>query len=111
QGNELLSAFKVANFCGAEDDGTFWSCWIQPNVVAQADPLVFARNKKNYMEDAQPENSSKRKTRGLILMKESVRPKADHPVNLTLMIEGAPAQVRGWSYGNLSKKDAALFPH
>ncbi|KAF9591218.1 hypothetical protein IFM89_002873, partial [Coptis chinensis] len=68
QENELLSAFKVANFCGSEDDGTFWSFWIQPDVVAQADNALApraARNKKNYMEDAQPENSSKRKTRGL----------------------------------------------
>ncbi|KAF9595153.1 hypothetical protein IFM89_037582 [Coptis chinensis] len=113
QGNELLSAFKVANFCGAEDDGTFWSRWIQPDAVAQADDALApraARNKKNYMEDAQPENSSKRKTRGPDPHERvQKRRKADHLVNLTPMIEGAAAQVRGWSYGNLSKKDAALF--
>ncbi|KAF9601223.1 hypothetical protein IFM89_017408, partial [Coptis chinensis] len=86
QGNELLSAFKDA---------------LAPRA---------ARNKKNYMEDAQPENSSKRKTRGLDPHERvQKRRKADHLVNLTPMIEGAPTQVRGWSYGNLSKKDAALF--
>ncbi|PIA48224.1 hypothetical protein AQUCO_01400659v1 [Aquilegia coerulea] len=113
QGNELLSAFKVANFCSAEDDGTFWSRWIQPDAIGQAEEALApraARNKKNYVEAAQPENSSKRKSRGLESNdRVQKRRKADYSTNSPPMIEGAAAQVRGWSYGNLSKKDATLF--
>lgn len=28
---------QVANFCGAEDDATFWSRWIKPEAVAHAE--------------------------------------------------------------------------
>ncbi|KAI7983584.1 Protein CHROMATIN REMODELING 5 [Camellia lanceoleosa] len=85
-GNELLSAFKVANFCSAEDDGSFWSRWIKPEAVSQADEALApraARNNRSYVEAIPPER--------------------------TPAIEGAAAQVRGWSYGNLSKRDASRF--
>lgn len=113
QGNELLSAFKVANFGTAEDDGTFWSRWIQPDAVGEAEDALApraARNKKNYAEASQPDKSSKRKYRGAeSLDKVQKRRKTDYSANFQPMIDGATAQVRGWSYGNLSKKDATLF--
>lgn len=33
----FLLHLQVANFCSAEDDGTFWSRWIKPDAIAQAD--------------------------------------------------------------------------
>ncbi|KAJ4969882.1 hypothetical protein NE237_002981 [Protea cynaroides] len=113
QGNELLSAFKVANFCSAEDDATFWSRWIQPAAVAKAEEALApraARNAKSYAEVKQPEKSTKRKMPG-VKTQERVqkRRRADSLVNSLPMIEGATAQVRGWSHGNISKKDAAHF--
>ncbi|KAF8403596.1 hypothetical protein HHK36_011700 [Tetracentron sinense] len=137
QGNELLSAFKarilhitlgmcfpfcfcdyiqVANFCSAEDDETFWSRWIQPEAVAQAEEAIApraARNTKSYAEASQPKKSTKREKRGLESQERiQKRRKADHSVySLPSLpvIEGAAAQVRGWSYAKLSKKDAARF--
>uniref|UniRef100_A0A6P3YYV6 protein CHROMATIN REMODELING 5 isoform X1 n=1 Tax=Ziziphus jujuba TaxID=326968 RepID=A0A6P3YYV6_ZIZJJ len=113
QGHELLSAFKVANFGSAEDDGSFWSRWIKPEAVAQAEDALApraARNTKSYAEAAQPERSSKRKK------KESEpqervpkRRKADYSVASAPMIEGTSSQVRRWSSGNLSKRDALRF--
>ncbi|XP_061347775.1 protein CHROMATIN REMODELING 5-like [Gastrolobium bilobum] len=113
QGHELLSAFKVANFCNDEDDGSFWSRWIKPDAVAQAEEALApraAKNIKSYAEDNQSERSSKRKK------KESEPPervqkrrKADYSAPVTPMIDGASAQVRSWSYGNLSKRDALRF--
>lgn len=29
--------FQVANFGSAEDDGSFWSRWIKPEAIAQAE--------------------------------------------------------------------------
>ncbi|KAK9154723.1 hypothetical protein Sjap_002203 [Stephania japonica] len=115
QGNELLSAFKVASFCSAEDDATFWSRWIQPDAVAHAEDALApraARNKKSYVEAGpfQPEKSSKRKGRGIEFQdRASKRRKGDYSNYSVPMIEGATAQVREWSCGNLSKKDAILF--
>ncbi|KAF8395647.1 hypothetical protein HHK36_019597 [Tetracentron sinense] len=104
---------QVASFCGAEDDGTFWSRWIQPEAVAQAEEAIApraARNTKSYAEANQPEKSTKRKKRGLEFQERvQKRRKAVHLVYSPPMIEGAAAQVRGWSYAKLSKKDAARF--
>ncbi|XP_058107074.1 protein CHROMATIN REMODELING 5 isoform X1 [Magnolia sinica] len=114
-GNELLSGFKVANFCSAEDDVTFWSRWIQPEAVAQAEEALApraARNTKSYAEAKQPEKNNKRKKRGPEFQERFQKRgsrSADFPVHSLPMIEGAAAQVRGWSCGNLSKKDANLF--
>ncbi|XP_077218818.1 protein CHROMATIN REMODELING 5-like isoform X2 [Tasmannia lanceolata] len=115
QDNELLSAFKVANFCSAEDDATFWSRWIQQEAVSQADEALApraARNTKSYAEANQPEKNGKRKKRALD-SQERVQKRpgkaTDFLVHSLPLIEGAIAQVRGWSCGNLSKKDATLF--
>ncbi|XP_039028589.1 protein CHROMATIN REMODELING 5-like [Hibiscus syriacus] len=115
EGNELLSAFKVANFCSAEDDGTFWSRWIKPDAIAQAEDALApraARNTKSYAETSQPERSSKRK-KGSNLQelqeRGQKRRKAEYSAPVAPMIEGATAQVRGWSYGNLPKRDALRF--
>ncbi|XP_059429432.1 protein CHROMATIN REMODELING 5 isoform X1 [Corylus avellana] len=112
QGNELLSAFKVANFC-AEDDGSFWSRWIKPDAVAQAEEALVpraARNTKSYAEANQPGMSNKRKKKGPEPQERmQKRRKADYSVPAVPMIEGAACQVRRWSYGNLSKRDALRF--
>ncbi|PKA67000.1 CHD3-type chromatin-remodeling factor PICKLE [Apostasia shenzhenica] len=114
-GNELLSAFKVANFCSAEDDSTFWSRLIQPEGVDQTDEALApraARNTKSYAEPIQLETNAKQKKKGFLsrdrIQKRST--KAVDPASYSLpMIEGSVAQVRGWSYGNLTKKDASHF--
>lgn len=112
EGSELLSAFKVANFCNAEDDGTFWSRWIKPEAVGEAEEALApraARNIRSYAEANQPD-SNKRKKKGFESQERTLkRRKADILVHSVPMIEGADAQVRGWSYGNLSKKDAKRF--
>lgn len=113
QGNELLSAFKVANFCSTEDDGSFWSRWIKPEAVTQAEVALApraARNNRSYVEGNSSEISNKRKKKGVELQeKGSKRRKADGLVYSAPAIEGAAVQVRGWSYGNLSKRDASRF--
>ncbi|KAH6834273.1 chromatin remodeling 5 [Perilla frutescens var. hirtella] len=112
EGHELLSAFKVANFGSGEDDGTFWSRMIKPEAVAQAEDALVpraARNIKSYAEAIPSERTNKRKKKGVETQERmSKRRRADsgysHPV-----LEGATAQVRGWSYGNLPKRDATRF--
>ncbi|XP_047321306.1 protein CHROMATIN REMODELING 5 isoform X2 [Impatiens glandulifera] len=111
--NELLGSFKVANFCGAEDDSGFWSRWIKPDAVSQADEALApraARNNKSYAEATPPERSNKRRSRGIELMENaSKHRKLDYSAYSVPAIAGAAAQVRGWSYGNLSKRDATRF--
>ncbi|KAK3035992.1 hypothetical protein RJ639_031165, partial [Escallonia herrerae] len=116
EGHELLRCwFKdwVANFCTAEDDGSFWSRWIKPDAVSQADEALApraARNSKSYAEANQPERINKRKKKG-VESEEKLpkRRKADISGYSTPAIDGTTAQVRGWSYGNLSKRDATRF--
>ncbi|KAL8265748.1 hypothetical protein R6Q59_003092 [Mikania micrantha] len=112
-GNELLSAFKVANFCSAEDDGTFWSRWIKPDAVAQADEALApraARNSRSYAEAIPPERNNKRKKKNVEFQDRGIkRRKADYSSYQTPAIEGASAQARGWSYGTLPKRDATRF--
>ncbi|WRX32708.1 SNF2 [Theobroma cacao] len=115
--DEILErAEKVANFCNAEDDGTFWSRWIKPDAIAQAEEALApraARNTKSYAETSQPERSNKRKKKGSdpqeFQERVQKRRKAEYSAPLAPMIEGATAQVRGWSYGNLPKRDALRF--
>ncbi|RDY07150.1 Protein CHROMATIN REMODELING 5, partial [Mucuna pruriens] len=114
EGNELLSAFKaryvdsiVANFCNDEDDGSFWSRWIKPDAVFQAEEALAprsARNIKSYAEVDPSERSNKRKK------KESDPPervqkrrKAEYSAPAVPMIEGASVQVM--KYGNESQID------
>ncbi|XP_011090163.1 protein CHROMATIN REMODELING 5 isoform X2 [Sesamum indicum] len=113
EGHELLSAFKVANFCSAEDDGTFWSRMIKPEAIAQAEDALApraARNIRSYAEAIPPERSTnKRKKKGVEPQERlSKRRRADSGYSLPVL-EGATAQVRGWSYGNLPKRDATRF--
>uniref|UniRef100_A0A2P2MEX3 Protein CHROMATIN REMODELING 5 n=1 Tax=Rhizophora mucronata TaxID=61149 RepID=A0A2P2MEX3_RHIMU len=116
QAHELLSAFKVANFCSAEDDGSFWSRWIKPEAIAQADEALApraARNIKSYAEANHPEINNKRKKKGSEPFEPQERGhkrrKVDYAIPSVPMIEGASAQVREWSQGNLSKRDALRF--
>ncbi|CAN6695040.1 unnamed protein product [Malus baccata var. baccata] len=113
EGNELLSAFKVANFGTAEDDGSFWSRWIKPEAVSQAEEALApraTRNTKSYAEADQPDRSNKRKKKESEPQERvQKRRKADYTVTSVPMIDGASAQVRGWSSGNLSKRDALRF--
>lgn len=112
EGHELLSAFKVANFCSAEDDGSFWSRWIKPEAVSQAEEALApraARNTKSYAEANQNENSGKRKKGSGPVERVQKRRKGDISAPSAPMIEGASAQVRRWSCGNLSKRDALRF--
>lgn len=110
---ELLGSFKVANFCGAEDDSSFWSRWIKPDALSQADAALApraARNNKSYAEATPPERNNKRRSKGVELMENaSKHRKLDYSAYSVPAIAGAAAQVRGWSYGNLSKRDATRF--
>ncbi|XP_023732470.1 protein CHROMATIN REMODELING 5 [Lactuca sativa] len=117
-GHELLSAFKVANFCSAEDDGSFWSRWIKPDAISQAEEALApraARNSKSYAEATPSErNSNKRKKKGveLQLQERGIKRRkaaADYSTYQPPALEGASAQVRGWSYGSLPKRDATRF--
>ncbi|XP_073053999.1 protein CHROMATIN REMODELING 5-like isoform X2 [Primulina eburnea] len=112
EGNELLSAFKVANFSSAEDDGTFWSRMIKPEAISQAEDALApraARNIKSYAEAIPPERINKRKKKGVEPQDRlSKRRRADSGYSLPVL-EGATAQVRGWSHGNLPKRDATRF--
>ncbi|MQL97738.1 hypothetical protein Taro_030434 [Colocasia esculenta] len=114
--DEILErAEKVANFCSAEDDGAFWSRLIQPEAVEQAEEALApraARNTKSYAETSQPEKTTKRRKRALEAQDRPHKRASrgtDVSAHTPPMIEGATAQVREWSYGNLSKKDAAHF--
>ncbi|KAG5064610.1 hypothetical protein JHK85_005793 [Glycine max] len=120
QGNELLGAFKaryvdstVANFCNDEDDGSFWSRWIKPDAVFQAEEALAprsARNIKSYAEVDPSERSNKRKKKEPEPPEQvPKRRKAEYSAHAVPMIEGASVQVRNWSYGNLSKRDALRF--
>ncbi|KAI4305991.1 hypothetical protein L6164_029311 [Bauhinia variegata] len=121
QANELLSAFKVANFTNGEDDGSFWSRWIKPEAVAQAEEALApraARNIKSYAEanqsgraEVNPSGRSSKRKKKEPEPPERIqkRRKTEYSVPAVPMIEGASAQVRSWSYGNLSKRDALRF--
>ncbi|KAL1216926.1 Protein CHROMATIN REMODELING 5 [Cardamine amara subsp. amara] len=114
--HELLGAFKVANFCNAEDDGSFWSRWIKPESVVLADEALApraARSTKSYVDPSQPDRTSKRKKKGSEPLEHTERNqkrrKTEYFVPSTPILEGTSAQVRGWSYGNLPKRDAQRF--
>lgn len=69
-----------------------------------------ARNTKSYAEANQPEMSNKRKKKGPEPQERmQKRRKTDYSVPTAPMIEGAACQVRRWTYGNLSKRDALRF--
>lgn len=72
-----------------------------------------ARNTKSYAEVNEPERTTKRKKRGLEPLEppERVqkRRKPEFSAPSVPVIDGAAVQVRDWSYGNLSKRDALRF--
>lgn len=69
-----------------------------------------ARNTKSYAEPIQPEINNKQKKRIPQFRDRNQKRSAKATDAPSLpMIEGAAAQVRGWSYGNLTKKDASHF--
>ncbi|GAB2277059.1 Protein CHROMATIN REMODELING 5 [Dionaea muscipula] len=112
QGHELLSQFKVANFGNAEDDATFWSRWIKPDVIAQAEDALApraAKVSKNYVDPVQTEVNNKRKSKGSQSLRANPKRRRGESLTSIPMIEGASAQVRDWSYGNLPKRDATRF--
>ena len=61
------------------------------------------------MEANPPDRSNKRKKGVEPQEKGPKRRKTDSSGYSAPAIEGAAAQVRGWSYGNLSKRDASRF--
>ncbi|KAL6841831.1 hypothetical protein ACP4OV_028343 [Aristida adscensionis] len=113
-GNELLSAFKVANFSSGEDDATFWSRLIQPDPADMVQETLApraARSNKSYVEDPQLDKNSNRKRRAVEAQEKPKRRSGrnvDTAVSLPL-VDGAVAQVREWSFGNMPKKDASRF--
>ncbi|KNA22603.1 hypothetical protein SOVF_030950 [Spinacia oleracea] len=112
QANELLSQFKVANFCNAQDDTTFWSRWIKPDAVGEAEEALaprVARFNKSYVEPVQPDGSNKRKRKETPSIRANSKRRRGESSNMVPMIDGASAQVRDWSCGNLPKRDATRF--
>ncbi|XP_021751483.1 protein CHROMATIN REMODELING 5-like [Chenopodium quinoa] len=112
QANELLSQFKVANFCNAEDDTSFWSRWIKPDAVGQAEEALAprgARYTKSYVEPVQPDGSNKRKKKEAPSVRANTKRRRGESSHMVPMIDGASAQVRDWSSGNLPKRDATRF--
>ncbi|XP_039833938.1 protein CHROMATIN REMODELING 5-like isoform X3 [Panicum virgatum] len=115
EGNELLSAFKVANFSSGEDDATFWSRLIQPDPADMVQETLApraARSKKSYVEDTQLDQNNNSRKRRAVEAQEKPRRRsgrtAETAVSLPL-VDGAVAQVREWSFGNIPKKDASRF--
>eukprot|EP00250_Pteridium_aquilinum_P009901 c19015_g1_i2 orf=976-6498(-) len=114
-GNELLSAFKVANFSSTEDDATFWSRLIQPEPNTHTDEALApraARNSKSYAEEYHSEKPSKRRRPSGDVKERSAKRYARGPEVLAApapKVEGAAARVSVWQGGSLSKKDANAF--
>ncbi|CAN6185588.1 unnamed protein product [Urochloa humidicola] len=115
EGNELLSAFKVANFSSGEDDATFWSRLIQPDPAEMVQETLApraARNKKSYVEDPQLDKYNNNRKRRAVEAPEKPRRRSGRTVETVVsvpLVDGAVAQVREWSFGNIPKKDASRF--
>ncbi|CAN6200132.1 unnamed protein product [Urochloa humidicola] len=115
EGNELLSAFKVANFSSGEDDATFWSRLIQPDPAEMVQETLApraARNKKSYVEDPQLDKYTNNRKRRAVEAQEKPRRRSGRTVETVVsvpLVDGAVAQVREWSFGNIPKKDASRF--
>ncbi|VAH27010.1 unnamed protein product [Triticum turgidum subsp. durum] len=105
---------KVANFSSGEDDASFWSRLIQPDPADMGQETLApraARNKKSYVEDHQLDKNSSRKRRA-VDAQEKPRRRSSRTVDTMVslpFIDGAVAQVRNWSFGNMPKKDASRF--
>eukprot|EP00252_Welwitschia_mirabilis_P022955 TRINITY_DN6373_c0_g1_i2.p1 TRINITY_DN6373_c0_g1~~TRINITY_DN6373_c0_g1_i2.p1 ORF type:complete len:1772 (+),score=448.14 TRINITY_DN6373_c0_g1_i2:174-5489(+) len=113
-GSELLSAFKVASFSTAEDDGTFWSRLINPEAISQAEEALApraARNTRSYAEVPPVEKGGKRRKRGEVQDRTQRRSAKSTEIHAHALprIEGASSFVCEWAGGGLSKKDANSF--
>ena len=71
-----------------------------------------ARSKKSYVEDTQLDQNNNSRKRLAVEAQEKPRRRsgrtAETAVSLPL-VDGAVAQVREWSFGNIPKKDASRF--
>ncbi|KAH9602190.1 hypothetical protein KSS87_018457 [Heliosperma pusillum] len=108
QGNELLSQFKASDI----NDASFWSRWIKPGSITHAEDALAprgARFTKSYVEPMQADGTNKRKKRDSPSLKVNAKRRRGESVHMVPMIDGACAQVRDWSCGNLSKRDATRF--
>jgi hypothetical protein len=65
------------------------------------------------VDPSHPDRTSKRKKKGSEppehTERSQKRRKTEYFVPSTPLLEGTSAQVRGWSYGNLPKRDAQRF--
>ncbi|CAM6102358.1 unnamed protein product [Calypogeia fissa] len=117
-GKELLSGFKVANLSNTEDDATFWSRLIPPDVGKEAEKALeprSARNVRTYAEDT-PVGRNSRKRRATEIKERPTKRsalRANKSVDLfvpqSAPLDGAAARVSNWTAGNLSKRDATAF--
>ncbi|XP_024375943.1 protein CHROMATIN REMODELING 5 isoform X2 [Physcomitrium patens] len=112
EGNELLGAFKVANFSNTEDDATFWSRLIPHDSSRQAEDVSgprVARTVRNYSEDFRSERDGKRRRGDVKEKAPKVGTKASKEYVPPSEIEGAAARAAEWRGGVLTKKEANLF--
>lgn len=68
-----------------------------------------ARFNKSYVEPVQPDGSNKRKRKETPSIRANSKRRRGESSNMVPMIDGASAQVRDWSCGNLPKRDATRF--
>jgi len=71
-----------------------------------------ARNKKSYVEDPQLDKNNNNRKRRAVEAQEKPRRRSGRTVetvNSLPLVDGAVAQVREWSCGNVPKKDASRF--
>lgn len=71
-----------------------------------------ARNKKSYVEDPQLDKINSNRKRRAVEVQEKPRRRSGRTVetvNSLPLVDGAVAQVREWSFGNVPKKDASRF--
>jgi len=61
------------------------------------------------VEAAQVDGGNKRKKKESTSVRATAKRRRGEPMHSVPMIDGASAQVRDWSYGNLSKRDASRF--
>ena len=64
---------------------------------------------KSYVEPTQVDGGNKRKKKESTSVRVNAKRRRGEPMHSVPMIDGASAQVRNWSYGNLSKRDASRF--
>lgn len=71
-----------------------------------------ARSKKSYVEDPQLDKNNSSRKRRAVEAQEKPRRRSGRTVETVIslpLVDGAVAQVRDWSFGNVPKKDASRF--